>query len=133
MAETIRARFDVLEWNESEAAADGRDGPATSAVVEKRYRAGLIGRSSAAVLMVRNESGAAYTAIEGFHGTLGERSGGMSFVHGGIHSEEGDVPFGYVVPGSGTGGFAGVAGTLSFGHDAEGAYVDLELVLPPGG
>ena len=101
----------------------------TSALVEKKYRSGVSGTSRATVLMTRSEDGAAYTAIERFSGQFAERSGELSFVHGGIHSEAGHEPFGYVVPGSGTDGFAGASGTLGFGHDDEGGFVDLEITL----
>ena len=131
MAEKIRARFDVVEWNNVEPEGSGADGSVTSALVEKKFRSGLSGTSHATVLMSRYEGGAAYTAIERFSGALGDRSGEISFVHGGITSEAGDVPFGYVVPGSGTDGFAGASGTLAFGHDDEGGFIDFELTLPP--
>ena len=131
MAERIRARFDVVEWNDVDPKGGGADGSVTSALVQKMFQSGLSGTSHATVLMTKYEGGAAYTAIERFRGALGDRSGEISFVHGGIHSEAGDVPFGYVVPGSGTDGFAGASGTLAFGHADEGGFIDFELTLPP--
>ena len=130
MTKTIRARFDVLAWDEAEPAADRTATPAT---VRKSYRDGLVGTSTVSMLMTRNETGAAYTAIERLEGTLGDRAGELCLVHGGIHGDEGDVPFGYVVPGSGTGGFAGVTGTLVFGHDEEGGFAEFDLVFPSSG
>lgn len=129
MGESIRARFEVSEWNDTPAGDVEAEARVTRAVVRKTYTSGLIGTSVAIVITTRNDAGAAYTAIELFRGTLGDRAGELSFVHGGIHSGDGDVGFGHVVPGSGTEGLTGASGTIVFGHDSDGGFATISIEL----
>jgi hypothetical protein len=41
--------------------------------------------------------------------------------------------YGWVVPGSGTGGFEGMTGDVRFQHDEHGAVFTLDYRLPGGG
>ena len=46
--------------------------------------------------------------------------------HGGLESDPGTW-FGHIVPGTGTGGFAGWSGSARIVHDDQGAYFEIKL------
>jgi hypothetical protein len=46
--------------------------------------------------------------------------------HGGLESDP-DTWFGHIVPGTGTGGFAGWSGPAQIVHDDQGAYFEIKL------
>ncbi len=46
--------------------------------------------------------------------------------HGGLESDPGSW-FGHIVPGTGTGGFAGWTGSARIVHDDQGAYFEISL------
>jgi hypothetical protein len=46
--------------------------------------------------------------------------------HGGLESDPGTW-FGHIVPGTGTGGFAGWSGSARIRHDDQGAYFEIDL------
>ena len=49
----------------------------------------------------------------------------MTVQHGGLESDPG--PGRHIVPGTGTGGFAGWAGSARIRHDDQGAYFEIQL------
>src|SRR6266446_142355 len=52
--------------------------------------------------------------------------GSVTVQHGGLESDPGTW-FGHIVPGTGTGGFAGWSGSARIVHDEQGAYFEIEL------
>jgi hypothetical protein len=52
--------------------------------------------------------------------------GSVTVQHGGLESDPGTC-FGHIVPGTGTGGFAGWAGSARILHDDQGAFFEIEL------
>ena len=71
-----------------------------------------------------------YTAIERITGTIGDRKGTFVVQHSGIRDAEGNGPFyGDVVPGSGTGGFDGVTGSMQIAQGESGEYFLLDLTF----
>ena len=50
----------------------------------------------------------------------------MTVQHGGLESDPGSW-FGHIVPGTGTGGFAGWTGSARIVHDDQGAYFEINL------
>jgi len=52
--------------------------------------------------------------------------GSVTLQHGGLESDP-DSWFGHIVPGTGTGGFAGWAGSARIIHDEQGPYFEIKL------
>lgn len=129
-------RFDVTRW--SPVAADEPEaGPELSRVeIEKVFRDGdLTGHSAGEGLfcgMSAPQSGAGYLVSERVTGTLNGRAGSFVIQHGGLMGP--GVPphtFGNVVPGSGTGELAGIAGTVTIDQDEAGTHrMVLDVTLP---
>ena len=71
-----------------------------------------------------------YVALERISGTIGDREGTFVVQHSGIRDTDGSGPaYGDVVPGSGTGDFDGVKGSMRIAQDDAGEYFLLDLEL----
>jgi hypothetical protein len=114
------AHFDVTRWDAT--VTDTPDeGPALSRVaIHKAFQGDLTGESVGEGLfcgMERPADGAGYVVSERFAGRLGDRQGTFVIQHGGLAGPAMEPQsFGSVVPGSGTGGLAGLSGTVTFGE-----------------
>ena len=125
---TFTARFDVTGWDPEE--LTGIPGDWLGAVVmRKTYSEGLVGESIAHfVSSGTEESGRGYLAAERITGTLTDgRSGSFTVHHGALQHPDDPSAFGYIVPGTGTGGFEGFSGAARIRHDDRGAYFVFEL------
>lgn len=126
--ETITARFEVTGWDPEPLA--GLDGDWLGAVVmRKRYVEGLVGESIAHfVSSGTEEGGRGYLAAERVTGTLPDgRTGSFTVHHGALQHPDDASAFGYIVPGTGTGDFAGFAGAARIVHDERGPFIVLAL------
>ncbi|HEX2821688.1 MAG TPA: DUF3224 domain-containing protein [Streptosporangiaceae bacterium] len=56
----------------------------------------------------------------------GGQEGAVTVQHGGLESDPGTW-FGHIVPGTGTGGFAGWSSSARIIHDDQGAYFEIKL------
>ena len=94
----------------------------------KTFTAGIIGRSTTIFMAAGSEEGSrSYVATERISGrTEDGREGEMTVQHGGLESDPGTW-FGHIVPGTGTGGFAGWSGSARIVHDDQGAYFEITL------
>ena len=121
--------FEVgLTPREGDAPPAGIDGLS----MEKRFRGGLDARSEGEMLARRDgESGAAvYVAIERVTGTLEGRSGSFLLAHRGTMTGDEQRLSVTVVPGSGTGQLAGLAGTMDIRIDGSEHHYVFEYTLP---
>jgi hypothetical protein len=120
--ETITARFDVTGWDPAELA--GLDGDWVGAIVmRKTYTDGLTGESVAHFVSSGTEESRGYLAAERITGTLDDgRAGSFTVHHGALQHPSDDSAFGYIIPGTGTGDFAGFAGQARILHDDDGPY-----------
>lgn len=128
-AETVVARFEVVGWDPAEL-PDGIGGGWLGAVVmRKTFTDGLTGESVAHfVSSGTEEDGRGYLAAERITGRLADgRSGAFTVHHGGLQHPDDSSAFGYIVPGTGTGDFAGWAGEARIHHD-DGPYFVFALV-----
>lgn len=128
---TITARFDVTGWDPEELA--GISGDWLGAIVmRKTYTEGLVGESIAHfVSSGTEESGRGYLAAERITAALPDgRSGSFTVHHGALQHPDDPSAFGYIVPGTGTGAFEGIAGAVRIRHDDQGAYFEFELDRP---
>ena len=81
--------------------------------VDRRFDGAIAGESVAAVLIARGTAERlGYVATDRFTGQVGDRSGTFVFQHGGSIDRGKLTPFGYVVPGTGTGELEGLTGEI---------------------
>lgn len=106
-------------------------------LLEKQYHGGLDGTSKGQMLAAGSaKSSGVYLAIETFAGTLqtasGEKkSGSFALHHTGLMASGAPELDIRVVPGSGTGQLAGIAGKMTINIAADGKHsYDLECTLP---
>lgn len=94
----------------------------------KTFTAGITGKATTLFMSAGTEEGSrSYVATERITGrTAGGREGGLTIQHGGLESDPGSW-FGHIVPGTGTGGFAGWSGSARIVHDGEGPYFEIRL------
>ena len=107
--------------------------PVGVATMEKRYQGDVEGRSATLFTSAFDQAGGVgtYVAMESFEGTIAGREGSFNFVHSATTSgSDRSGEFFLVVPGSGTGGLAGITGTGGLAVDADGTHrirLDYEL------
>lgn len=126
MSTRVVAAFDVTNWDPT-SYDEPAEGPHLSRItIRKAFRGDLEGESAGEGLfcgMNDPEAGAGFVVSERFVGRLGGRSGTFVLQHGGVvGGGEGPRSFGNVVPGSGTGAFAGLSGTTLFDRAADGSH-----------
>ncbi len=127
--------FSITKWEAHPIDAPA-DGPEQSRVVlAKEFSGELVGRSSGEGLfcgMSDPSAGAGYVVSERIVGAIGERDGSFVIQHGGLMGP-GHTPstFGSIVPGSGTGDFAGISGTVVIAQSAQGHTMTLDYELGP--
>ncbi|MFP3464777.1 DUF3224 domain-containing protein [Leifsonia sp. SIMBA_070] len=131
--ETITARFTVTGWEPAELPGLGLSGADDdwlgAVVMRKTYSEGLVGESIAHfVSSGTEEGGRGYLAAERITGRLDDGRSGSVTVHHGALQHPGDASaFGNIVPGTGTGDFAGFRGTAHIEHDDSGPFFVIEL------
>ena len=94
----------------------------------KTLTAGIAGHATTVFMSAGIEEGSrSYVATERITGRTDDgREGSVTVQHGGLESDPGSW-FGHIVPGTGTGGFAGWTGSARIVHDDQGAYFEINL------
>lgn len=122
-----RSTFSVTGWDENE--YDNPESPAKLSLADvlKTFTGDFEGTSTAKVLMCLSDpedytKGAGYIASEVYSGNLAGRDGSFIVQHGGLSGPDGESTYGTVVPGSGTGGLAGLSGTVIIERDDDGTH-----------
>lgn len=120
MTDIITARFAVTGWNPRE--LDGLGDWIGAITMLKSYTSGLVGSSEALFVSSGDEeSGRGYLAVERITARADDgREGAFTVHHGALQHPSDPTAFAYIVPGTGTGGFAGIVGTASIEHDGDG-------------
>ena len=124
----VTSIFSIVGWDETPyGEPDG--GPRLSrATVRKTFEGSLKGESTAELLMCQANpeelnAGAGYVASEQFVGSLDGREGSFVMQHAGlIGADREQQTFGHVVPGSGTGGLAGLTGSVEISVADDGTH-----------
>ena len=95
----------------------------------KTFTSGIIGHATTLFMAAGSQEGSrSYVATERITGhTQDGPEGSVTVQHGGLESDPGSW-FGHIVPGTGTGGFAGWSGSARIVHDDQGAFFEIELV-----
>jgi Protein of unknown function (DUF3224) len=124
---TLIARFGVDSFEPRQVAGLDADwvGLLTFA---KTFTSGITGHATTLFMSAGTEEGSrSYVATERITGrTEDGAEGSVTVQHGGLESDP-DTWFGHIVPGTGTGGFAGWAGSARILHDDQGAYFEIKL------
>lgn len=123
--------FEITRWEEASYAADDplhlrpADGPLLARVlIAKRYRGALEGEAVGEVQTCDQQG---YVAMERVSGVLDGRRGSFVLQHGAAQDADGaPLQFGWIVPGSGTGELAGIAGSARVAHER----LTLDWTLP---
>lgn len=116
--------WDPVPYDESQESAK-----ISQVTITKKFSGELEGEGAGRGMFCSCEDGSAsYAVVERVTGRMGDREGTFVMQHGGI-VKTGEVysQFGDIVPGSGTGDFAGIGGTLRFQHDETGAFIHMDL------
>jgi Protein of unknown function (DUF3224) len=94
----------------------------------KTFTSGITGHATTLFMSAGSEEGSrSYVATERITGrTEDGRDGSVTVQHGGLESDPGSW-FGHIVPGTGTGGFAGWSGSARIVHDDQGPYFEFVL------
>lgn len=124
---TLIARFDVTGFEPREISGLAVDwvGVLTFAKV---FTVGIVGKATTVFMASGVEGSRSYVATERITGrTEDGAEGSVTVQHGGLESDP-DVWFGHIVPQTGTGGFAGWAGSARIRHDEQGAFFEIDLV-----
>jgi Protein of unknown function (DUF3224) len=124
---TLVARFSVDGADPTQAA--GLDADWVGMLVfRKTFTSGITGSATTLFMSAGTQEGSrSYVATERIVGRTDDGAEGSVVVqHGGLESDP-ETWFGHIVPGTGTGGFAGWAGSARIRHDDDGAYVEIDL------
>jgi hypothetical protein len=108
------------------------DGVEVSRVHVSRTLSGdLEGESVAELLIAKAEAGGGYVGHDRVTGSLQGKTGGFVFQHTGLMGADGVTNTGTIVPGTGTGELAGIAGEGTMLADEEGNHtLTLAYELP---
>jgi hypothetical protein len=90
--------------------------------IRRTFSGDLEGESTAELMIAKSEGGGGYVGHDKVSGTLGGKTGTFVFQHAGIMGPDGITNTGTIVPGSGTGGFEGIAGEGTMLADDEGNH-----------
>jgi hypothetical protein len=123
----IVARFQITGWEETDLPGLTA-GAASGAKMTKTFSEGIDGTSEGLFISSGTEEGSrSYIAVECIAGTLADgRSGSFIVHHGGLESDP-NTWFGHIVPGTGAGDLAGIAGSARIVHDEQGAFFSIVL------
>lgn len=123
---TLIARFSVTGFEPRQ--VSGLDADWVGVLTfDKSFTAGIIGTAVTVFMSAGTEGTRSYVATERITGHTGDgREGSVTVQHGGQEADPASV-FGHIVAGTGTGGFAGWAGSAVIRHDDEGAYFEIDL------
>jgi len=110
-----------------------QDGVTTGRMaIDKRYHGELEGSGVGEMLsaMTATEGSAGYVAIERVTGTLQGKSGSFVVQHSGTMARGAQALSINVVPDSGTGELAGIAGTMRIRIEESKHYYEFDYILP---
>ena len=134
MTATAKGPFDVTLTPQAAAGTTPDPTAVGRMTLDKTFHGDLEGTSAGEMLAVRTAepSSAGYVALERVTGTLAGRKGTFALQHSGLMNKgKPDLRI-VIVPDSGTGGLAGIAGTMTIEIAPGGKHsYELTYTLPP--
>jgi hypothetical protein len=124
---TLIARFTVDGFEPRQ--VPGVDGDWVGVLTfAKTFTAGITGQGTTLFMSAGTQEGSrSYVATERITGRTDDgRQGSVTVQHGGLESDPATW-FGHIVPGTGTGDFAGWSGPARIVHDDQGAFFEIDL------
>jgi hypothetical protein len=124
---TLIARFTVDGFEPRQ--VPGVDGDWVGVLTfAKTFTAGITGQGTTLFMSAGAQEGSrSYVATERITGRADDgREGSVTVQHGGLESDPATW-FGHIVPGTGTGDFAGWSGPARIVHDDQGAFFEIDL------
>ncbi len=104
--------------------------PAGRMILNKSYQGDMTGSSIGQMISKRTDNGtAAYYAIEEFSGSVEGVSGAFTLVHQGRMNKDTQSLEVTILPGSGSGDLATIAGSMAISQDANGHRYELRYEL----
>lgn len=127
---TLTSTYQNNTWEQNEYDAP-TNGPKLSRVdVKRTFNGEMQGTGEAVLLMCQSTEGnAGYIANEKVICKIAGKSGSFVLQHGATMGSEAHEPFGYIVPGSGTGDFKGMSGSCVWKHDDTQSSFELTYQL----
>lgn len=121
--------FEVTGWEPVVFDESHESAKLSQVTITKKFSGEFEGEGSGRGVFCECADGSAsYVVAERVTGRMDEREGSFVIQHGGIVNKgEVESQFGDVVPGSGTGDFEGITGTLKFQHDESGALIHFDI------
>ncbi|MFD1538715.1 DUF3224 domain-containing protein [Nonomuraea guangzhouensis] len=107
---TVKVKFEIVEFDESVYDEHAEGPKLTRVTIRKRYQGVIEGTGVAEVLTAQGSAGGGYVASERIEGTLDGRQGTFVIQHWGLADGADQSSEGSIVPNSGTGELAGIAG-----------------------
>ncbi|GHE15189.1 DUF3224 domain-containing protein [Streptomyces alanosinicus] len=107
---TVKAKFEIVEFDESVYGQQTGGPKLTRVTIRKRYQGVIEGTGVAEVLTAQGSAGGGYVASERIEGTLDGRQGTFVIQHWGLADGPNQSSEGSIVPHSGTGELAGITG-----------------------
>jgi hypothetical protein len=103
--------FKIVSWDENAYAERESGAKLTKASVRQAYEGDLVGEGSVEFLMSHSSEGSAhFVGLELVTGVLAGKQGTFVLQHAGTYGSSGARSEWFIVPGSGTGELAGIAG-----------------------
>lgn len=126
-----RSSFKITGWEPAPTDETDEIADIARARIRKAFTGDLEGASVAnAILYQTPVKSGGYAALERITGKIGDREGTFVIQHSGIRNVSGEGPaYGDVVPGSGTGGFEGVTGTMKIEEFESGESFVFDLTF----
>jgi hypothetical protein len=125
---TVNGEFEISGWDAQPYEMSGTNSELSRVRAAKVFTGDIAGTSVAELLMAGNSRGAGYVASEVFTGSVAGREGTMIVQHWGLAEGTAAASSGHIIPGSGTGGLAGIAGKAVYSQDPSGQH-HLELKI----
>lgn len=121
MSTTLEAGFEITAWEETDLVDE--DVRVYRADVTKSFSGDLEGTSEAWLVMNTTPAGpAAYVGLEVMDVGIGELRGTFVLKHDAVTTDEGPAADWTIVPGSGTGDLADIAGTADIERHDDGSH-----------
>ncbi|WP_312182001.1 DUF3224 domain-containing protein [Arthrobacter sp.] len=128
---SIIADFDVSSWEPTPYVVEGTNSELSTVRAVKIFEGSISGTSVADLLLAGNAAGAGYVGSEVFAGSVEDREGTMVIQHWGLAEGEATASSGHIIPGSGTGGLAGISGKAIYPQAEDGQHrLELRVTFP---